>query len=259
MALINSLRKLDIYTDDFGNEYPNLNVKFGDNAPSAVLTDLYSVRGGEVGCGTSNLFTPRALIATFTNGSIHRFPLGSRATSDIEDAVTLLKDNDAACIDLEGESWSIVPQGFFIGTTTFKTTPFTDIPSAKVQESVSYNYSPDVQATGTVRLRTRMETAPSALNACQKSALDNATVEGGGICSGEALGISPRRYIMQALATKTGDPAGKVRRVVRNAIVSDKAAADILTEIDGIAPCAYCVGYRGESVKNIHLLFTATP
>ncbi|MCA2652893.1 hypothetical protein [Microcystis sp. M061S2] len=255
MALVRSDRMIGTYTDDFGTEYPNLNVKFGDDVPNAVVQQLYATRTDEVNCGAVGLFVPRALIATFTNGNIHRFPLASRETADIEEAVLLLKSNNAACIDLEGESWNLVPQTFFAGAT-FRTSPFTDIPSAKVQESVSFDYTPDIQASGNVRLSTRIETAPTALNACQKSALSDVEVQGGGICSGRSLGISPRKYIIQAVARKSGETAAsKPRRVSRNAIVSDKSAATIKSQIDGIAPCAYCVGYRGESVKNVHLLF----
>lgn len=256
MALVNATRMIGTYTDDFGNEYPNLNVKFGDDVPSAVVQQLYAVRNNEVNCGATSLFTPRALIATFNTGTIHRFPLASRETADIEEAVNLLKSNNAVCIDLEGESWNLVPQTFF--TADFRTDPFTDIPSEKVQESISFNYSPDIQASGELRLSTRIEKTPTALNACQKSGLNNVEIQGGGICSGRALGISPRKYVIQATATKSGDPAdAKPRRVIRNAIVSNKVATEIKSAIDEIAPCAYCVGYSGESVKNVHLLFTS--
>ena len=254
MALVNATRMVPTYTDDLGNVYTNLNVKFGDDVPTEVIDDLYSPRDAVISCAATSLFSPRALIATFTNGTIHRFPLGSRATADIQEAVLLLKTNDAVCIDLEGESWSLVPQTFF--TASFRTSPFTDIPSSKVQESISFDYTPDIQASGTVRLSTRIETNPSSLNECQKSALDDVEVEGGGICSGKSLGISPRKYIIQAIARKTGEGADvKPRKVKRNAIVSAKEAATIKSQIGGIAPCAYCVGYQGESVKNIHLLF----
>jgi len=251
---------LPTYTDDFGTEYKNLNVKFGDDAPTAVIEDLYDARTNIISCAATKLFSPRALVATFENGTQHRFPLASRATDDIETAVLLLKKNAAVCIDLEGESWNLVPQTFFSGTT-FRSTPFTDIPSEKVQESISFNYAPDIQASGNVRLSTRVEKNPSSLNGCQKSALDDAKIQGGGICSGKSLGISPRKYIIQALAKKTGEGDDvNPRRVVRNAIVSSKLPATLKSDIDEIAPCAYCVGYQGESVKNIHLLFNeATP
>ena len=258
MALVNATRMIGTYTDDFGNEYPNLNVKFGDDVPVPVIQTLYATRTNEVNCGATKLFTPRALIATFNTGVIHRFPLPNRDFTDLQEAVNLLKDNNAVCIDLEGEKWSLVPQSFFTGTS-FRTNPFTNIPSQKVQESISYDYAPDIQTSGNVRLVTRIEKTPTALNACQKSALNNAQVQGGGICAGGGLGISPRKYIIQAIATKTGDPAdANPRRVVRNAIVSDKVAANIKTAITEIAPCAYCVGYQGESVENVHLLFTTT-
>lgn len=260
MALVNAMRMLPTYTDDFGTEYKNLNVKFGDDAPSAVIEDLYDARTNIISCAATSLFSPRALIATFEDGTQHRFPLASRDTTDIETAVLLLKDNAAVCIDLEGESWNLVPQTFFTGVT-FRSTPFTDIPSAKVQESISFNYAPDIQAAGNVRLSTRVEKNPTSLNGCQKSALDDAKIQGGGICSGKSLGISPRKYIIQALAKKTGEGDDvNPRRVVRNAIVSSKLPASLKSDIDGIAPCAYCVGYQGESVKNVHLLFSqATP
>lgn len=255
MALVNASRMIGTYTDDFGNEYPSLNVKFGDDAPNSVIQQLYALRTNEVNCGATSLFTPRALIATFNDGTKHRFPLASRETADIEEAVNLLKSNNAACIDLEGESWNLVPQTFF--NATFRTDPFTDIPSQKVQQSVSFNYSPDIQASGEIRLSTRVETNPTALNACQKAGLNDVEIQGGGICSGRALGISPRKYVIQAIARKTGEPSdAKPRRVIRNAPISNKAATEIKAAIDEIAPCAYCVGYIGESVKNVHLLFT---
>jgi hypothetical protein len=259
MALINASRMIPNYTDDFGNDYKNLNVKFGDGAPTAVTDDFYDDRTSSISCASTSLFSPRALIATFDDGTIHKFPLASRATGDIEDAVLLLKTNNAVCIDLEGESWTLVPQTFF-ATATFKSTPFTDIPSEKVQESITFDYSSDIQASGTVKLTTRIETAPTALNTCQKSALESPQVQSGGICAGRSLGITPRKYIISALATKTGDPVtAPPRKVIRNAIVSTKVGATIITKITGIAPCAYCVGYRGESVKNVHLLFNAPP
>jgi hypothetical protein len=256
MALVNATRMLPTYIDDFGTAYTNLNVKFGDDAPLAVVNELYSARTDLVSCSATSLFSPRALVTIFTNGTVHRFPLGSRNTADIEEAVLLLKDNGAACVDLEGESWNLVPQTFF-PSVSFRTTPFTDIPSSKIQESISFDYTADIQASGTVRLSTRIETNPTSLNECQKSALDDVQVEGGGICSGKSLGISPRRYIIQAIADKTGWAAlgRRPSRVRRNAIVSAKIAATIKSEINGIAPCAYCVGYQGESVKNVHLLF----
>lgn len=47
MALVRSDRMIGTYTDDFGTEYPNLNVKFGDDVPSAVVQQLYATRTNE--------------------------------------------------------------------------------------------------------------------------------------------------------------------------------------------------------------------
>lgn len=254
MASVNFQRMIGTYTDDFGNSYPNLNVKFGANVPNAVIQQLYAARTAEVNCGAVKLFNPRSLVAIFQNGTTHKFPLATRNTADIEEAVILLKDNNAACIDLEGESWSLVPSTFFSGAN-FRSTPWTDIPDAKVQQSVAFDYTPDIQASGTIRLTTTIETNPTALNACQKSGLTSPEVIGGGICSGRSLGITPRRFKIQALSTRSGDPAGTERRVARQAIISVKGGSEIKGKITGIAPCAYCVGYEGESVKNVHLLF----
>lgn len=52
MALVNATLMVATYTDDFGNTYSNVPIKFGDNAPAAVLTAFgYALRTNAVVCG----------------------------------------------------------------------------------------------------------------------------------------------------------------------------------------------------------------
>lgn len=252
MALVNTTYQISTYIDDFGREVKNVPIKFGDGAPNAVLSQLYTPRTAEVSCGATNLFKLRRLRAVFIDGSTHEFPLPNRTPEAIEDALNLLLANEAACVSLIGEKWGLVPSTRF-GGISFRGTPFTNIPSRGVKESVSYNYQSDFVG-GVLRTSTSIEKAPTELADCQKSGLDNAVVEGGGICSAAGLGLAPRKYIIQALATKAGDPPDKIRRVTRQAIISERSSASIETAIAGIAPCAYCVGYQGESIDNLQLL-----
>jgi hypothetical protein len=261
MALINTSNQIKDYVDDFGTVYSSpIPLKFGDDVPAGALTlPGYENRTTFVSCSGGLPFTPRYMEALFINGSKHKFVIQNRTFEVLQQALTTLIAANAICIDLVGESWSVVPPGILGGSLTFKSSPFTDIPSSRVTQSVAYDYTPDVQTTGNLRFRTSIETNPTALNTCQKSALANTAVSGGGICSGSALGITPRKWVIQALATKSDDPAGKSRSVRRNAVVSTKEAAAIKSSVSGIVACAYCVGYQGESATSLQNLITSAP
>jgi hypothetical protein len=261
MALINTGKQVIDYVDDFGTVYANpIPLKFGDDVPSGALSlPGYEDRTSVISCSGGLPFTPRYMEALFSDGSKHKFVIQNRTFEILQQALTTLKGAGALCVNLVGESWSVVPSGLLQSGLTFRSAPFTDIPSSRISQSVAFDYTPDIQTSGTLRLRTSIETNPTALNTCQKSALANTAVSGGGICSGGSLGLTPRKWKIQALATKANDPPDKTRRVVRNAIVSTKTPAAIKSSVTGIAGCSYCVGYDGESVTNLQNLITTAP
>jgi hypothetical protein len=255
MPLINTDYMVATYTDDFGKTYPNIPIKFSDSVSGTLLTAFgYALRSGVTVCGGNLPFQMRYLQAVFADGTSHQFPVFNRA--NIAARVASLKANDAICINLVGEQWNVLPPSI-TGEASFKSTPYTDISPTGLKTSYSFTYSSDVlsatseEATEpTLTLKTSVETAPTALHDCQIAGLEDATAGSIGICSIAGVGIDPRKYIIQALAKKGEET--KFRRVVRQAIVSNEAAADILAVVEDVSSCAYCLGYRGESITNVH-------
>ena len=242
MSRYNLNFQIDKYTDDFGNEYDNVPVKIQGNAPQ--IATCYTPKSG-VSCGGSLLFKKRHLLATFPDGRKLQYP-----SADYADAVAcgnILKA-EAICIDLVGEYWSFVP-GALLGNLQFKDTPYSGLPKRKVYKSWNYNYTSSVNFIGTVKLVARIPTDNTDLEACAKANLAGAQ-EGGGICAAGGL-VEPRHWIIQALADD-GNP--KLGKVSRKAFVSANAGAAIKSSASGVADCAACLGYQGESVKNFHLL-----
>ena len=110
---------------------------------------------------------------------------------------------------------------------------------------------------GTLRLSFAIEETPDDLLKCQKEGLSDAK-SNKGICSGGALGIKPRHLIIQALATidqtvLPGVQEGRIRSVRRNANVSK--IGELIKTAQAIGKCAYCLGYQGESLRQINNLF----
>lgn len=254
MALINAGYMVSSYTDDFGNIYTNIPVKFTDSVPIAVLTTTmgYAVRSSAIICGGNLPFTMRYLQAVFADGTSHQFPVATRADIAAKViALGALTANKAVCINLVGEKWNVLPPKV-TGTATFLTTPYGNISATGKKTRYTFDYASDVlAATTTLTLATSIETDPSALHDCQKAGMENAAAgSGGAICSIAGLGIKARHYIIQALAQKTGETL--LRKVIRQSVVSKEAAADILAVISSIDGCAYCLGYKGETIANVH-------
>ncbi|PSF30585.1 hypothetical protein C7H19_23680 [Aphanothece hegewaldii CCALA 016] len=257
MALVNASLQVSVYTDDFGNTYENVPIKFGDTVDAKVITTMgYTARAGGVICSGNLPFAMRHLVAVFADGSTNMLPVAKR--SDIPDLVGRLiglkavnnSPKAAVCVSLVGEKWNLLTAKVY-GNAEFKTTAYDNIPSSGKKTSYRFTYNSDV-LSGNVQLSTAIEIAPSDLHDCQKAGLG--TVEtGAGICSGASLGLKGRHYVIQALAKKSGETEAK-RRVTRQAIVAAQSAVNIKAVIASIDGCAFCLGYMGESVVNVHNL-----
>lgn len=252
MARVKTGWRLATYTDDFGNDYNDLSFKFGNDVPDALLQGLGLTQGTLLPCSGSVPFQPRYLQVTFDGGSVHRFPVATR--DRIEAAVTVLRNFNQSgfrtvCINLEGEKWNLITSRAFPATTpSFRSNPYTNIQDRGLKENVRFEYDSDVLGN-LIQLSVQVEVAPNDLNTCQKSCLQNPQTAIG-ICGGSGLGISPRKFTIQAL----GSNGGITSRVIRQVKVSNSQSQDIRGCITNIAPCAYCLSYKGESIRNLHNL-----
>lgn len=251
MALVNTDYVIREYTDDFGGKWTNLPIKIQQGAPR--LDVIYEDRPSSLTCGGSIPFKPRRLRVTFNNGRTLLYPVGK--TADIISVAQILKpsllanaipglgDDEAVCIELIGEEWNVLTPSA-VGNLTYRTSAYTDIPERGIKEVGFYDYESDVVSGSTITLGYRIEKEPSSLLACQKEGMDNPKAEKG-ICSGSSLGITPRRLILQALATA----GGKTRSVVRQVPTSDRGS--LRSTAQGASNCAFCFGYEGESIKEL--------
>ena len=250
MALVNVSKMMATYTNDFNGTTTNVAVKFTTEA--IIPNDFYVDRPSEINCGSlGGLFRPRRLVATFSFG-VHEYPIYS--TARIKPSVEALKTAGAICIDLVGESWANVP-GTLINSPTFKTTPYpiqandgTGITNNNAvngsgdKEVGDYDYNSDLADLGTVSLRYAIEKQPQDILTTAKSCLVNPTESETSLCPASSIGIKPRHFIIKAAV-------GTVNTLARQAKVS--SLADLVTCGENLAAVAYCLGYKGESIKNI--------
>lgn len=249
MALINASLQVPTYTSDFGKVFTNLAVKFGNDVPAGVIAALgYVVRTVGIVCSSTNRFSPRHLVVTMTTGAKHILPVNrDQLTAAV---VAALKAAGVVCIDLIGESYTLLAPAE-IGSPTYSTTTgYSNIPSLNAKTSYVYNYVSDVFLSG-ISARIAIETLPAATLAAQLHCLDNPVVSSGGVCSSVGLGLTPRRLILKHNALKTA-PAknGVVSRYVN---VSSDIPADLITCANAteVAGAALCLAYMGESVKGV--------
>lgn len=257
MALVNINYRFPNYVDDFGASIPNIPAKFGQDLADTIITGMgYTLRPAAISCGgVAGIFQPRHLIATFENGSVHKFLVN---IADVIAKGQFLYAQGAVCVALEGEKWGNVPSNKFPNDTTFRTSPWSNLPDRGIKDAFTFNYTSDV-VSGVIKMATNIETLPEALQNCQKAGLADAVKGAGGICKLSASNVVPRKLIIQAIGTKDGDAATRKRIVRRQAKVSKRA--DLATVGKDIAACAYCLGYEGESIRNLvpYLNINANP
>lgn len=268
MARVNSTLGV-IYTDDFGRtqDYP-LPFKIHADAP---LPDDYYVDRTQIPCTSAGSgFKMRKIFATFTptqdnadlpNGTFE-YPVKTvRGDDGILNLAKKLIALGAICIDVQGEKWLRVGKGVIGSTDDFKSEPYTDIPGEPDKEGYIYTYQSDVEEVGEdLTLSVSVEKLPEILRDAQIDCLLDAVKKDPSsktICSVGSLGISPRRFIIQALSRSAEAEANNIPAdgtVVRNSIVSEWESEAHKECGSGLVTIAYCLGYRGENIKNLQEL-----
>lgn len=232
------------YVDDLGKEHKNQSFKIQGNAP--LISAFYQARTKAL-CSGGKFFKFRHLLATFEDGRKLQYPVPDPANA--LDWAGQLVGAGALCIDLVGEEWGFIPKNLIPGD--YRSGAYTGLPPRKTYNSVTFDYTPSTSGVDAVRLSTRIPTDNAELKECQEKGLEGME-EGAGICNAAGI-IDPRRLIIQARSVDAFNSADfREGKVVRNAIVSSPLA--VVATGSEIVGCAECLGYRGESIPNIHVL-----
>jgi len=259
MPLMDATRMIETYITDFGTEVKNLGIKILDGYADKLGNPLqggganqdaeYAYRVAENPCPSGNLFRPRALIATFEDGTKVRFPIGSR--SNLVKRAKQLLNNGAICIDYEGEYWPYVPSTLILNTR-YSTQPLGGFTNDGSKTVGVFDYQSDI--LGTVVQPFAIESVPPILVATAIACLSN-VVYGSGFCTGvRSLNIKARRFRGKGLVQ--GLPLGSGRKTYSRDI---KISSLNPTNCGAAnAPNYQCLSYIGESIKNLHLLLPAS-
>lgn len=237
MARIES-KSIATYTSDLGIVYPNVRFKL-----KAGRTDL--VQGCEIYndpegiCPSNGLIRRmRALIITMSDGEKVRFPI-STSTNIAACVRALTSQSGVECIDLDGEEWGVVPPTIG-GYTSYRGTYILGVGSKADKLTGSYDYTSDV--LGLVGDKYAVETDPEELSTqligCLASRRDkDRCVLGAGVKARHVIAIA-------------NGAANSV--IVRKGKVS--TVDTVLSCISAVGNRALCMGYKGESIRNVHLL-----
>ncbi|MEE3716284.1 hypothetical protein V2H45_05950 [Tumidithrix elongata RA019] len=224
-------------------------------------------------------FNMRALVATFGTKNPDRscmsirFPIPSPNPDSIAAFVQKLKACGAICIDLDGEEWKVVPPGLSPRLNYGPTFTPIQLPVGAFAPKISGRMA-EYETDGTVaiqRPKVAVESEPVAFSSIivgdvvvsTINGIKTASVAGPGGCTGQLLkqdicllaNISPRHAIAYGSSIAAGNNAVEaVSKFVRKAPI--KRRQDIIDCIKklGNYPGIHCVGYKGESIKNIHEL-----
>jgi hypothetical protein len=241
----------------------------------------YQERAEGVSCGDTRLFKHRRLRVKFYNGATIEFPV---ARPDlIDDMVKIFKPSllnsaipgtggdEAACIDLIGEKWNFVPPGL-IGAKQddFRTTSIKggDPEAGDKKTTYVYKYTSEVPTVGTITTGFPIHNDSETIRNCQLEGMTDYELKDTSIvpCSAKTLGIKPRHFLIKSALEYDSNGffiGGKTEKAVirmapvsgdSNLLFSDKAKA----VGKKLADCAFCLGWNGESVKNVHLLLSGT-
>jgi hypothetical protein len=272
------------YVDDFGNKYPNYKFKISGVAPrfnDVKGAALYQERVQGVACGDTRLFKHRRLRVKFYNGATIEFPV---ARPDlIDDMVKILKPSllnnaipgaggdEAACIDLIGEKWNFVPPGLIgASQSDFQTTPITngDPEAGDKKTTYVYKYVSEVPTVGEITTSFPIHDDSETLRNCQLEGMTDYELKDTSIvpCSAKTLGVKPRHFLIKSALTFDSNGlfigGQQDKAVIRMAPVSGDSGLLFSDKAKAVgkklADCAYCLGWNGESVKNVHLLLSGT-
>lgn len=240
--------EMPVYKSDLGISYDNVRFKIRD--PLAGLLQScagYKSPKTSVNCGFTRLLKPRALIATFDDGARVRYPIPEISILS-KCAKDLLNGGKVVCLDLDGEEWYTVPPQ--TGDYTPKFQNF-NLAAGKAKKITGImEYKSDV--LGGVNLRWQMEEDPTKIT---KIAQDCVNDKGFNACA-VRIPIRARHVIFKSTGRKLQSQSNPdfvhLQKIVRKYPVDG---------IGGVCECikklgneSECVGYKGESIKNLHLL-----
>lgn len=231
------------YTDDLGRSYENVKFKIKTEYSSGPTATLFGYRLPENQvCATARFFAPRYLLASFSvNGRPEKIKFPVPRTEQIEPGLRALKQIRAVCVDLVGEKWSLIPPS--LGYTP--SNPTYTLPQDSSKTSGTFRYQSDVLGSN-LRAKFAVEIAPDALSTQILNAFCMPDIQENDICAATFEGFQTRRFV----ATAKNENGGSI---VRQAPLT--SLAGVPTCLGQIGARASCVGYLGESVKNLQDYF----
>jgi hypothetical protein len=243
MPLMDATKMIDKYITDFGTEVENLSIKILEGYAEKVSE--YVERTTENPCPAGELFRPRALIATFEDGTKVKYPIGDR--SNLVARARELLSNDAVCIDYEGEYWPYVPSTL-IQNTNYRAIPLGGFTNNGSKTVGTFNYQSDI--LGNIVQPFAIESEPAVLVTAAVNCLSD-VVYGSGFCTGaRSLNLKARRFRGKGLVA--GDTKKTYSRDIK------MSSTDPTSCGAANAPNYYCLSYIGESIKNLHLILPAS-
>lgn len=229
------------YQTDFGDMFNGLRWKVDRGMIERTGLNFGPVPISGRSCGTNRYFSPRKVIAKYTDGKSIEVIVGAiDAVGLVARVINGTGGSDLACISLKGESWSSIPPGILGGSYNPAGIDGTDKPT---KTGVSYTYALDGGFGGnTLLLKSNFENSPQVIFDAQQSCLN--TVSGGLTC-GVTGGIKSRHFQGQRENTATG---GKISRQI---IVSSASEAEIKSCGASVMGFFNCLGYKGTSMANM--------
>lgn len=242
------------YISDIGNTaYDNVAFKqrFGFDDCNASLGYLEDV---DTLCPPSKFFSMRYLKATFDDtalpgrrGAQIQFPVASPDPVAIQAAVTALKGCGAVCIDLIGERWTVVPPSignYTVGTAQMVLGDDGQYADKRAGRAI---YSSDALGAGQI-VNVAYEIEPVALSGVIDGCIG--AIDESSACL--IAGISPRRAIAKGSVQNDANPKASFSRAA-----PIQSLAEVQNCISNVGNINFvqCVGYRGENIRRIDLLF----
>ena len=227
------------YVTDFGTTIENLGIKIL-NGYAAKLSEEYTARKNSL-CSSSHLFRPRALVATFADGTKVRYPIGDR--KNLIARAKKLIESKAVCVDYEGEYWPFVPSTLL--GANYSSSPMDGFSNSGKKTVGTFSYTSDI--LGDLVLPFSFESVPENLLKNAIKCLKNASISSGSFCKGSrSINIKARRFRGKGLIK------GNTKRIYTRDI--KLSSQDPTGCGKDNAPYYYCLSYIGESIKNVHLL-----
>jgi hypothetical protein len=250
------VRAMAQYQSDLGIAYDNLSFKIRTGFEDCPIFLTY-VFPPDVLCPVSGFFEPRYLQATFANrgqgatgsddrtGARIKFPLAD--LGGLAFYVGQLRNCGAQCIDLIGERWNVVPPSIANYTAGGVPMVLPDDGQFADKRAGRANYTSDALGANQ-QVNVSYEILPVDLS----NVIDGCAGPLSQSPSCDLAGIKPRAAIAQGAVDNPANPRATFRR---KAPISDPA--DIVGCITNVGnlPFVQCVGYKGEDIPRVDLLF----